>query len=225
MKPLSIKAIVSFRGKSDRSKKNFATDLKIDKVKVDKEGGGNYWITSLSAISNSYKANDLKFIIEKRVELEEKHEAEDYPRTRDMYKRNINILYKYEEFELKRLRPSKKMNFLKKNKDHSILTIKGFPIQVDPQYVFTFQKDEQEEVGAIWFIGKLNGFRKDDLGIFTDILYRYLKTHYGKKYTVNSKYCIAVDVFDKHDVNYAQLEKGEVSLILPSTLEEIKKLM
>jgi hypothetical protein len=225
MKKLSIKNIVEFRGKSDRSKKYFATDLTIDKVKVDTEGGGDYWVSCLSAISNSFKSDDLKYIIDKRGEVEEKHGETKVKRTKTMYERNIDILYNYKDFDLKKWKPSKKIKLLKKNKDHSILTIKGLQVQATPHHVFTFQKNDVEEVGAIWFIAKLNGFKKDELGMFADILYRYLKTHFSKDYDLNPKYCIAVDVFKKFEVNYSQLEKGEISLILNPTLEEIKKLM
>ncbi len=47
MKKLSVKSIIEFRNKSDKSKKNFAAALKIDKAKVETEGGGDYWISSL----------------------------------------------------------------------------------------------------------------------------------------------------------------------------------
>ena len=67
MQALSIKKIVEFRGKSDRSKKTFALALKRDKLKPETDGGGDYWISCLSAISNSYKANDIESIIAKRI--------------------------------------------------------------------------------------------------------------------------------------------------------------
>ncbi len=142
-----------------------------------------------------------------------------------MYKRNIGILYNYEDFDLKKWKPSKKIKFLKKHKNDSILTIKALQVQVIPHHVFTFQKNDVEEIGAIWFVAKLNGFKKEELGMFTDILYRYLKNHFSKDYILNSKYCIAVDVFNNFEVSYLQLEKGEVQLTLNSTLDEIKKLM
>ena len=105
------------------------------------------------------------------------------------------------------------------------MTIKGLEVQAVPHHVFAFQKDDVEEIGAILFIAKLNGFKKDELGMFSDVLYRYLKTHYSKEYQLNPNYCIAVDVCNNLEVNYSQLEKGEIPMILNSTLDEIKKLM
>jgi len=227
MKKLSIKRVVEFRSKSDRTKKSFVVALKEDKAKIDPEskGGGDYWVSCLSAISNSFKLHDLKYIIEKRSELEEKRKETEHKITQTMYKRNVDILNTYKDFDLKKWKPSKKINLVKKNKDDSILTIKGLQVQVTPHHVFTFQKDDVTEIGAIWFIAKLDGFKKDELGMFADILYRYLKTHFSKEYNVNSKYCIAVDVFKNFEINYSQLENGKILSILDPTLDEIKKLM
>lgn len=222
MKKLSIKHVVEFRGKSERAKKTFANALKTEKPKIDL-GGGDYWISCLSAISNGYKLNDLKPIIEKRTELSDKLRETEYTITKNMYKRNIAILSTYKNFDFKKWRPSRKMFFLKKHKADSILTIKEFQLQTTPQHVFTFDINNSEEIGAIWFIAKLDGFRKDELGMFCDILYRYLKTHFSKKYRLNPKFCIAVDVFKNFEVKYTQLEKGEIPMILDSTLDEIKR--
>lgn len=226
MRKLTIKDVVDFREKTDRSKRNFALSLKIPiQEQASQDGGGDYWVSCLSAISNSYKQNDLQPIIEKRNELEGKYETTEVKTTKIMYKRNVDILYRFEDFDIQRLRPSQEMRFLKQRKEHQILTIKGLPIQVNPRYVFTFKQDQTEEVGAIWFIAQLDGFRPEELGMFADILHRYLKTHYSKDYIINPQYCIAVDVFKGFDVNYLQLIDGEVSKTLDSSLDEIKKLI
>jgi hypothetical protein len=126
--------------------------------------------------------------------------------------------------DLKAWRPAKVL-FLKKPQGDAVLTIKGLQIKVKPHHVFTFQRGDTQEIGAIWFVAKLNGLTKDELGMFADGLFRYLKTHYGKHYNLNPKYCIAVDVFHNTDINYLQLADGDVLRILGSTLEEMKKLM
>jgi hypothetical protein len=59
--------------KQNRAKKNFVNSLKAKEVKGDTEGGGDYWVICLSAISNGCKLNKLQPIIDKRVELEEKY--------------------------------------------------------------------------------------------------------------------------------------------------------
>ncbi|MVM36533.1 hypothetical protein GO730_00735 [Spirosoma sp. HMF3257] len=225
MKKLSIKEIVEFRSKSERSKKNFANEVKLNKEKINTEGGGDYWVSCLSAISSSFKTNNLQLISARIEDLEGKHETTDFNRTKTMYKRNINILNNYKDFDFKKWMPSESLQFLKKVKQSYLLNIKGFVIQVAPHHVFAFEHDDIKEVGAIWFIAKLNGFKEDELGMFTDILYRYLKANFSGNYNVNSKYCIAVDVFNNIEVNYLQLEKKEVPRILDSTLNAIKSLM
>jgi len=225
MQKLSIKKIVEFRGKSDRSKKHFVNSLKLDKPKDEEESGGDYWVSCLSAISNSYKLNDIELIINKRIELEEKYGDTEYNTTKTMYKRNIDIIYNFEDFDLNQWKPLEELKFIKKNKENSVLLIKGLQIQVTPNHVFTFQREGIDEIGSIWFIAKLNGFSKSELGMFADILYRYLKINFAKDYSPNGKYCIAVDVFNNFEVSFSQLENGEIPYLLNSTLDEIKKLI
>lgn len=225
MRKISFKEVVDFRNKSDRSKQSYAFNLKSEKEKISTESGGDYWISSISALSNSYKLNDIQPIIDKKEELEEKYETAEYKRTKIMYKRNIDILYACEEFDLDRWGPSEKIKFIRKYREHSVLNLEGLQIQVFPTHIFTFKNGNSEEVGAIWFIAKLDGYRKEELGMFTDILYRYLNAFFSENYSVSSKYCIAVDVFRGIDLNYIQFEESGNSQILDSTIEEIKKLM
>src|SRR5690606_473585 len=128
-------------------------------------------------------------------------------------------------FNFEKWRPVDDLLFLKKPKDESNLTIKGFQIKATPQYVFQFQRNKVNEIGAIWFVAKLKGFTEDELGMFSDILYTYLKTHFSKQCNINPQYCIAVDVFNNFDINYAQLQNSKISAILIPTLEELKKFM
>lgn len=223
---ISIKDVVDFRRKSDRRKQTFAASLKNGKEKSNSESsGGDYWISSISAISNSYKLNDMQPIIDKQYELEDKYEAAEYRKTKIMYKRNIDILYSCAEFDLGRWRPSKNIKFIRKYRNHSILNIEGLDIQVLPSHIFTFQSGEIEEIGAIWFIAKLDGYQKDELGIFVDILYRYLNYYFSENYRINPKYCIAIDVTRGIDLNYLEFEKEEIVQILDSIIEDIKRLI
>lgn len=225
MKKLTIKRLVEFRSKSDKGKRTFVTRLKTDKPKLDLEGGGDYWVSCLSAISNSYRTNDLQVISKKKDELEDKLKGTPYSRTQTMYRRNIDLLSKFESFDLKRTRPSRKISFLKKHKTDSILTIKELQVEATPHHVFTFKRNDVDHIGAIWFIAKLDGFKSDELGMFADALYRYLDSGFSKDYRLDSKYCIAVDVFNSSMVSYSQLEKGNIPRILDQTLSEIKKLI
>jgi hypothetical protein len=225
MRKLSIKEIIEFRRKSDKSKQTFVVNLKMPKEKKDTDGGGDYWVSCLSTISNGYRNNDHTIIIDKIHELEEKYERTDYKMTKDMYKRNIAILYKFEDFDFNKWIPSEECTIVKKHKSDFLLDINGLQIQAVPHHVFTFQNSKEEEIGAIWFIAKLKGYHIDELAMFTDILYRYLNKNFSKDYIINPKYCIAVDVVNVLDVNYSQILKGEIPLKLDSTIEEMKKLM
>lgn len=78
MKKLSIKDLIDFRKKSDRAKKIFAENVKSNKIETPTEGGGDYWITSLSAVCNSYKHDNPSVVDEIIVELKDKLQCEAY---------------------------------------------------------------------------------------------------------------------------------------------------
>ncbi len=223
MKKLTIKNIIEFRCKSDRGKKNFANDLKLNKVKPKPESGGDYWISAVSAIAKAYKENNSEVITKKIEEVKGKLKTEKHPPTKAQYTRNIDVLHKYEKYDFKKWTPLGKIGFLKNHR--VVLSVRDLLVESSPHHVFSFTKDNLDEVGAIWLIAKKDGYKKEELGMFTDILFRYLKNQFGKAYTVNPRYCIALDVVEGHDVNYSQLQKGEIPVILNKTVDEIKKLM
>lgn len=224
MKKLSVKSIIDFRKKSDRGKKNFAINLKQSIEKAIDEGGGDYWISCVSSISNAFKENDKSLVKDKIEELEQKLEETPYTKTKTMYQRNIDILYNYEDVNFKRMQPSG-MQIIKKKKANSILTIKGLQIEAKPNHVFTFKTNDIDEIGAIWFIAKLGGYSKDELGMFAEMLYRYLKVNFSTKYVINTKYCIAIDITSRSVINYSQIQKGDVPAIFIPTIDEIRSLM
>ena len=225
MNNISIKELVEFRKKTDTSKRNFVSKLKTNKVeKKLEDSGGDYWISSLSAIANSFKLNDSQLIVNKRDVIIEKLDDTQFKKTLLMYERNIQILNNIENLNINNLRP-KKINILTQQKGNAILHLKEFNIIVRPQYVFSFKNKEIEEFGPIWFIAKLGGFREDELGMFTEILYKYLKTHFSEKFNINPKYCIAVDVVNSFKINYSQLKSAEIEKLLMPTLNQIKKLL
>ena len=145
MRKLNIKELVDFRRKSDRAKQNFALNLKLNRVESEAEGGGDYWVSSVSAIVQSFKHNDLQPVLDRRSELEEKFDATKVAKTKTMYKRNINILYSFEDIDSNKWRPNSKIDFLKQSKDNQLLTVRGLQLQVTPNCVFEFEKDGKKK--------------------------------------------------------------------------------
>lgn len=225
MKKLTAKNLIAFRNKNERSKRKFVDDLRVDVEKENSDGGGDYWVSSVSALCNAFRRTAPRIVKDKMEELEEKLEKTNIKTTKNMYKRNIEVLYNYEGFDFRTLQPKRKMVFQRKPKTFSLLTLKGLQVQSNPSHVFTFERNGVTEIGAIWFIAKLGGYKKDELGIFADIMFRYLKTNYSDEYVLNPKYCVAVDVVKAHDVNYDQIQKSEVPDLLNATLNEIKRLI
>lgn len=225
MKKLSIKKLIDFRNKSDRGKKTFVENLKSPKTEAPTEGGGDYWISSLSAVCNAYRHDDLNIIDEKINELQEKISGTTQTITKNMYQRNVAILQAYQRMDLKKLRPGEKLSFLKKSTVNPILTIKGLEVEAKPSHIYTFGKKDAEKIAAIWFIAKVDGYRVEEVGMFCDILHRFLKYNYSKEYQLLPKYCVAIDMLSGRRVDYSEIEDGSFSKVLGPTLDEINKLM
>tara|TARA_R110002012_G_scaffold321947_2_gene552659 strand:+ start:391 stop:1062 length:672 start_codon:yes stop_codon:yes gene_type:complete len=223
MKKITIKQLIDFRRKSDRSKKTFAYNLQLDK-KRSNDSGGDYWITSLSAISNVFKYKNEVLLNNKVEELQEKIKATPHKSNKLQFQRNIDILLGFEDFDFKSIRPEADLDFLKKPNDKSLIDIKGFIVQAYPHHVYTYSINGHDEIGAIWFVAKLGGFANSELGMFADILYRYLNKHYSKDYYVNTEYCIALDVVNGKTVSFSEIEGGIYPILIEKTIEEIQKL-
>lgn len=225
MEKISLKNLINFRNKSDRSKKSFASNLTKEKIASNKSNGGDYWISCLSSIRNSFKCNNVHLLDEKIHLLITKINATKAQKTKNQFQRNIDIINAFKDFDKSGLKPNSDIVFLKQPRAHSIITIGGFPIQVKPCFIYTFSENYSEEIGGIWFIAKLNGFRKGELGMFADLIYRYLIKHYSKRFFVNPDYCIAIDLFNVQQVNFSEIKNTKITTLIDKTIDEIKSLL
>jgi len=219
MKKITLNKIVEFRYKSEKNQKGF---LKNINKNSESSGGGNYWVRSLSAMSNAIKLNDHNLIKEKITEILEANVSGLPKRTKDMYDRNLKILYNYQSFDFSNWLPEK-YKILSKTNTKTILEINTIPVQVNPSQIFSFDNDGIKSVGAVWFVSRFKGYRMEELGMFTEALFIYLTNNFGEKYPIDSKYCIVIDVLEKQEVRYVDLINKKVSKILDSTLELIKR--
>jgi hypothetical protein len=226
MEKIRIKELIEFRRKSERSRITLVKNLKLNKViKNDSSTGGDYWISCLSAIANVFKYDNLILLDEKINLLIEKIRTYEDKRIKDQFQRNIDVLYNFEDFDFQEIKPNSKLSYLKKPTAISILDINGIPIQAKPDHVFTFSINNSEEIGAIWFIAQLDGFDKGELGMFVDILFRYLDKHFSNDFYVNTSYCIAVDVNKAQYISYKDIEEGRIPKFLENTIEDIKRFL
>jgi len=223
MEKITIKNLIDFRRKNERTRITFVHNLKKEK-KSDDSSGGDYWISCLSAITNAFKYENTDLLEAKIELLRDKIKYSQIKRIKDQFQRNIDILSNFQDFDFQHLKPNSDLTFLKQPKIKSIIDIKGFPVESKPSLIFSFSENNSEEVGGIWFVAKLNGFKKTELGMFVDILYRYLEKRYSKDFYVNPNYCIAVDLFNGQDVNYSEIQNGDIPILIDSTIDEIKKL-
>ena len=225
MKKITIKKLIEFRGKNDRTKITVVSNLKKETIKSDDSSlGGDYWISCLSSIRNAFKYDNMDLLDEKIDLLKVKINVSEIKRIKDQFQRNIDIINSFKEYDFQHLKPNADLTFLKQLKQNTILDIKKIPVEAKPCHIFTFSKDNIEQIGGVWFIAQLKGFKKSELGMFADILYRYLKKHYSKDFNVNPSFCIAVDLFNSQDVNYSEIQNGSIPILIDSTIDEIKKL-
>lgn len=224
MEKITIKELIDFRRRSERSKKTFADHLKQrKKITSDSSEGGDYWVSCLSAINNVFKFNKRELLDEKVEQLQEKIGKTKIDRIKSQFQRNIDILNNFQEFDFQNVKPNADLTFHKKPTLSSIIDVQGYPIHTKPSHVFSFAGANSDEIGAVWFIAKLNGYRKEELGMFADILYRYLDKHFIKDYFISPSYCLAVDVYSGRKTSYEEIQKGEIPVMLDETIEEIKK--
>jgi hypothetical protein len=226
MEKIRVKELINFRRASERSRITIANNLKSKKVLEDDiSSGGDYWVSCLSAIANTFKYHNTELINEKINFLIEKIETTGDQKVKDRFQRNIDILHNFEDFDFQELKPNAEVKYITKSTDKSILDIKGLPIQAKPDLVFTFSNNINKEIGAIWFIAQLNGYDKSELAIFSDVLYRYLDKHFSKDYFVNPSYCMAVDAKKAQYIRYKDIEEGRVAKLLEQTIDDIIKLL
>ena len=225
MKKITVKKLIEFRGKNNRTRITLVHNLKKDTIKSDDSSqGGDYWISCLSSIRNAFKNDNMDFLDEKIDLLNAKIKVSEIKRIKEQFQRNIDIINSFKEYDFQHLKPNTVLTFLKQLKQNTILDIKKIPIEAKPCHIFTFTKDNKQQIGGIWFIAQLKGFKKSELGMFADILYRYLKKHYSKDFNVNPSFCIAVDLFNSQDVNYSDIKNSSIPILIDSTIDEIKKL-
>ncbi|WP_136465209.1 hypothetical protein [Flagellimonas onchidii] len=217
-----VKKLVEFRRLSTPRKTTLINKLKVGKRPTSGDGG-NYWVRSVSAISQAFKENDSSAIVDKIDEVSKLHSINQLSRTKTMYKRNIDILRKYVNFDFTKWMPSTNLNFVRK--PPSILEMNGLPIQILPQHIFSFGAKGNQSVGAIWFVVWQDGFKPSDLGIYAETLFKYLSSYYSKNYIINPAACIVVDIMSMKSISYKDILDGDIPSILVDTMKSLKKLL
>lgn len=224
MEKIAVVKLVEFNRRTPRGQKTLVDKFKVPQP-INPDGGGDYWISALSSIASSFQLADNGPIAEKMEILIDKIENGSTKQVKNMFQANLNILNHYENFDFANIRPNAPLTFLKKPKAKSIVALKGLPIHAKPSHVYTYEENGKKRIGAIWFVAKLNGFRPDELVLFTDILFRYLDINYSDKYQISEQNCTAVDVTTTNAIPYLQIHNGEIESPLLATISSIKKLM
>lgn len=223
MKKITIKKLIEFRGKSHGTRLTLINNLNKEVEKSNDDSGGDYWISCLSAIRNTFKTENISLLEEKIELLELKIKSNSIKKNQVQFQRNIDILNRFKDLNIKNYKPDADLSFLKQPKINSILTINGLPIEARPCLIYSFSINGNEEIGGVWFVAQLNGFKKAELGMFSDIMYRYLDKHFSNNYYINPNFCYTIDLFNGQEVNYREIENGTIPILIDSTIEDLKK--
>lgn len=136
MKKISVSNLVKFRKKLEKNQKAFLNSL-IKKNEIKSTEGGNYWVRSLSALSNAVKLKDSLPIKEKIAAILEDYKPNIIKQTKDKYDRNLQILHNYEDFDFSNWIPDGAEILSKANKK-SIIYIDTVPVQILPNQIYSF---------------------------------------------------------------------------------------
>tara|TARA_B100000780_G_C21094365_1_gene441226 strand:+ start:1033 stop:1710 length:678 start_codon:yes stop_codon:yes gene_type:complete len=218
---LPVKKLIEFRRLSKARKITFTNKLKVGKKSASDGGGGNYWVRSISAISNAFKENDNSYITNKIEEVTNLYDLNKSSQTKTMYQRNIDILDKYIDFDFTQWKPSVSLKFFKK--PNSILEMNGLPVQILPNHIFSYGEKGNQSVGAIWFVVWQDGFKSSDLGIYSETLFRYLSSYFSKDYIINPAACIIIDITSMNSINYNEISNGKIQSMLDDTMKSVKE--
>lgn len=229
MEKITINELIEFREKtSEKSRKSFAFKLKNRKTKEkndeDKSGGGNYWSISTSSIYNTFKNGKNGYYDEKIEDVEGRQKASNVQKDIIMYQRNLDILNNFREFEILDLRPIKIEKFETIQKNQKTFDIKGLPIYLNPSLVFFFEKNGKEEVGALILVPKLNGYKKSQLGMFCEVLHKFLVKHYSNNFQISQEFCIAIDTYNALKLTYEEMIDEKVPSLITQTINEINRI-
>ncbi|HAP95669.1 hypothetical protein [Epilithonimonas hominis] len=225
MENVSISKLVEFRRKTERSKRTFAEKLyQLEGAKKSDDGGGDYWVRSLSAINKAYLNNNNQFIHDKIEDITDDLQNTTVNKTKTMYERNLQILHNFEEIDFIDLIPVAEFEFLEKQAKKANFDVNEFPIKIKFNQLYSFNENDTKFLGGILFVAKLGGYTKDELGIFAEAFFRYLKQKYSNGYEISKNNVKVIDVFTMNEVTFDMLENGEVPKFLESTIDAIKNL-
>lgn len=228
MHKITVNELIEFNRKpTDKGKKNFAYKLKTrlpkEKKELDEEGGGgDYWITSTSCIYNVIKKDDTGFYDKKLEDLSVKYEGTEKKGPKEMHRRNIEILTSFRDFNHMEVRPAKILKFETVQTVHKVIFMDNFPLYVTPSILFAHERNGKIELGGVWLVAKLNGFSKKELGMFCELLYKFLTRNYSDRYQISEDLCIAVDTYGAQKITYDELAKGKIPFTVQKTIDEIK---
>lgn len=223
MEKVGVSKLVEFR-RIEKQDPKLTFVKNLQKPKAENSGnGGDYWISCTSACAATFWNKDKVYLHDKIHELKEKIQATNHKGTKDQFQKNIDILFAMQEFDFESILPQAELK--KESLKQNIIPVYNLPVQVRPQYVFSYKIDENPHIAGVWFVAKKGGFKKGELGMFVIALHQYLTKRFSDKFAIDPEYCVAVDVSTLEKVRYLEILKGKIPNLLQTTIFDLKKLL
>lgn len=228
---IKVKELIDFHRKAEGKNKNrFAQKLKSREKKVVEKkegdnGGGDYWISSNSCILKVFKTGNKELYDEKIYELENKLTVCKHKNTKTNLERNIQRLENFKDFDLSEVKPIGDLKYnIPVKKYIKDFIFKELPIYLNPSTFYSYKKEDQDYIGALWLVSSKEGFKKSEIGVFCELLYHLILSKYGDKYNIEKEYCCVVDVCNAYSVSYNDLEQKNVLPLLETIISRLKEI-
>lgn len=230
---IKVNELIEFHRKVDgKSKNRLAYKLKNRKKKIIEKkegdnGGGNYWISSESCILNVFKTGNKELYDEKISYLEQKLTScdDEKIKTKTTLERNIQRVENFKEFDLTELKPIEDLKYnIPVKKEIKDFIYKELLIFVNPSTFYSYKKEGQDYIGALWLVSSKEGFKRSEIGVFCELLYHLISIEYGDKYNIEKDYCCVVDIYNASSISYNDLEIKKVFPLLESIISSLKEM-
>lgn len=224
MLQITSKEIIELTNKNSiKARRSYASKLKTKTPnQTPKSSGGNYWTISTSSIYNTFKDGKDEYYDNKIFDVKSKIISSENQKIITMYQRNLSILMKFKDFNINQYRPNKIHCFQSLKKEQKILNVNEISIYINPNLVFCFEEDGKIKIGGLLFTPNLTGYKKTQLGLFSEMLYKFLEQNYSNEYEISEDFCITIDTYNVQTMTYKELISGNIKPILNEIISEIK---
>ncbi|AZA97715.1 hypothetical protein EG353_20230 [Chryseobacterium shandongense] len=104
-----------------------------------------------------------------------------------------------------------------------VIDVKGLSLKVETHHIYTWNIDDKDFVGAILFAVQKDGYKPNELGVFTEAINTFLQYNYADKYIVSPTFVKVVDVMTNEIIDYQMILDKKIPSLIMSSIEDFKR--